>query len=115
MSAPFGAFPPFSSRSRVPGRLGGGHVRLLTIAAVLGISAIVSAIASIVNPTSQPCGLQCGPRLQSPAPTSRYTNSAHGFSIDYPPNVLSVAKDQADQVEFHSDGGPILFKVVATP
>lgn len=114
MSATYRAFPPYSSAPRSARRLGAGRVRLLTFAIVIGISVLVSAIASIVNPTSQPCGFGCGPRLQSPAATATYTNSAHGFSIDYPPNVLSVASDQADQVEFHSGGGPILFRVVGT-
>ena len=110
------AFPPYGAvpHSRVPRRLGDRRVRLLAIVAVVVIAAVVSAVAVLVRPTTQPCGLVCGPQVAAPTnAAATYTNAAHGFSIEYPPGALQVAIDQSDLVEFQSSGGPIEFQVVS--
>lgn len=107
--SPYAAVP----HAHVPRKLGDHRVRLFAIGAILAVVVIITAVATLVHPTPQPCGLYCGPQTQSPlAAASTYTNSAHGFSIDYPASKLSVAVDKPDTVEFHSDGGPIQFQVV---
>jgi hypothetical protein len=107
---PYAAVPP----SRVPRRLHAHRVRALAIVVMLAIAAIVSGVAALVRPTSNPCGYFCGPQVEPPlAAASTYTNRAHGFSIDYPAGKLRVVDDQDDSVEFHTAAGPIQFKVVS--
>jgi hypothetical protein len=94
-------------------RLGDHRVRVLAITAVAAIAAIISAVAVISRPSASACGYYCGPHIEPPLRSAAtYTNAAHGFSIDYTPDRLKVAVDQADMVEFHSSYGPIQFKVV---
>ncbi len=117
MSAGAPSWYPYSAvpHGHVPRRLGNRRVRVFGLGGIALLVVVISAIASLVHPTSQPCGLVCGPPVQPPLEAaSTYTNSAHGFSIDYPASQLSVASSDADSVEFHSDGGPITFAVVST-
>ena len=108
---PYAAVPPAQVRSR----LGAHRVRALAITAVVAVAGIVSAVAVIARPSPpQPSGYYCGPQVEAalPAPAT-YTNQAHGFSIDYLPTQLKVATQDPDVVEFHSNAGPISFKVVS--
>lgn len=107
--SPYAAVP----HAHVPRRLGDHRVRLYAIGAIVALVVVISAVATLAHPGPQPCGLYCGPQTQPPlAAASTYTNSAHGFSIDYPAEKLTVSTSQDDLVEFHSDGGPIDFRVV---
>jgi hypothetical protein len=108
---PYAAMPPAQVRSK----LGAHRVRALAITAVVAVAGIVSAAAVIARPSPpQPCGYYCGPQSEAPLPApATYTNQAHGFSIDYLPSQLKVASQDSDVVEFHSDAGPIAFKVVS--
>jgi hypothetical protein len=115
MSAATPQWAPYATvpQGGVPRKLGDHRVRLFAIGAILALVVVISAVATLVHPGPQPCGLYCGPQSQPPlAAASTYTNSAHGFSIDYPADRLSVSADKPDSVEFHSDGGPIEFQVV---
>jgi hypothetical protein len=100
-------------RGQVRRRQSDRDVRTRAISAVVVIAGIITVIAVLARPTATPCALACGPHadtvLQSP---STYVNSAHGFSIEYPGDRLTLAIDQSDLVEFHSGAGPIQFRVV---
>ena len=107
---PWTSVPP----SRVRPKLAGRHVRLLAVAVIGAVAGGIWVIAALVHPTPPNCGFYCGPHVEPPlAAASTYVNKAHGFSIDYPSDRLSVAEDKDDRVEFHSKLGPIQFKVVS--
>ncbi|HEV7679320.1 MAG TPA: hypothetical protein VGQ42_12195 [Candidatus Dormibacteraeota bacterium] len=107
---------PVTPRGRAGRRMSDRGVRARAIAAVVVIAGIITVIAVLVRPVSLPCGSACGrPTDAVVQPPATYVNSAHGFAIDYPPDRLTIAVNQADVVEFHSGGGPISFSVVQAP
>jgi hypothetical protein len=111
MPPPYAAVPHTRLRRKLPDR----RVRSIASIAVVAIAGIISAVAVLVRPNPQSCGVYCGPRVDTPVQgAATYVNRAHGFSIDYPPGQLQVAADQPDLVEFHSSLGPIQFRVLST-
>jgi hypothetical protein len=65
MSATTPSWSPYAAvpHGHVPRKLGDHPVRLFAIGAILLVVVVITAAATLVHPTPQPCGLYCGPTV----------------------------------------------------
>jgi len=83
------------------------HLRMLALAAgaIALLVVVITAIAVLARPITQPCGISCGPHGGLRIQAASYTNQRFGYTVEYPQNVLTLAGQDQNGAQFQAADG----------